>query len=124
MVTILQNLFNECNHSNWDGYDSEPITLNYFKDAKSFLLKLIHFLGKDMIKNMELSLAPDGTILYEWYGLNNYSLSLWLRKNNSVAYSYILFNENQHEMIDLGNEEGYKKVSSIINYFQSKNVLL
>jgi hypothetical protein len=123
VIIKLDDLYNECREPNWDGYNSESISTDYFKDAKLFLMKLIKSIGIDDINKMEISPAPDGTILYEWYGVNNNILSVWLRKNNSVAYSFILLNENKHEMIDLGNEDGYKNIYSIINNFLKKNDL-
>ena len=78
----LYQVRQDCTHSNWDGYGSEPISPESYENAKRFIRALPF-----SVSSPEVSAEPDGELTFEWYSNPTRVFSVSVGPNNELHYA-------------------------------------
>ena len=82
---MLENLFQarqEHAINNWDGYGAEAIDEQSYQNAIRFVLSL-----SPDIPAPEISVEPDGEVVFEWYGGKRKVFSISIGSRNELTYA-------------------------------------
>ncbi len=77
--------FDQCRHANWDGYGAEPITLDTYRAAYSFLEAL-----PAGTEAPEVCAEPDGHLSLEWHRAPRRSLTVSISADGDLHYAALL----------------------------------
>jgi hypothetical protein len=78
----LQQIFQDCNQPNWDGYEAMPISSETYELAYQFLDSL----PLDT-PTPSLGAEPDGQIAFEWYQSPRRTLSISMSGDGDLHYA-------------------------------------
>lgn len=96
----LNDLYEECKVSNWDGYDAFPIE----EKTKLLTEELLKSLPED-IPVPDISADPDGQISLEWYYSPNKLLSFSVDPKGFLHYASTCNYERKHGTIVLNSND-------------------
>lgn len=103
-IDDLLNIKEECSCSDWDGYGSAPINDESYALARRF----IEDLPTGEIRAPEVSIDPDGEIVFDWFGEPCYTFSISFGKDK-LTYAGLYGNNKTH-----GTEEYDENIPQII----------
>lgn len=78
----LLDLFSKHSSDNWDGYRAKAVTYEALAAAFNFLLML-----PTLVPTPELSVDPDGRVVFEWYRSPRRVFSVAVEKDGRLTYS-------------------------------------
>jgi len=89
-IDALLIISQDCNSDNWDGYGAKALTEDVFAEARCFIENL-----PISAPPPELSIDPDGEIVFEWYASPRkiFSVSVGI---NSLTYAGIFGSSTTH----------------------------
>ena len=89
-IDALLEISQECNSDNWDGYGAKALTEDIFAEARCFIENL-----PISAPPPELSIDPDGEIVFEWYASprKTFSVSVGI---NCLTYAGIFGSSTTH----------------------------
>ena len=90
LLDELYQIYKECSETNWDGYDSQPISKEAYLEAE----KLIRLLPTDF-KKPEILPEATGEIVFEWYQGKRFIYTISVGGNNLITYAGIFGNTSK-----------------------------
>lgn len=98
-LTALWDVYQECLNDNWDGYGAKAISPINYIEALRFLKTL-----PTSIPIPEVSVDPDGEIVFEWYKGPRNVFSVSISPNNELTYAGIFGGSKTHGVEYFGDD--------------------
>ncbi|MBI4267523.1 MAG: hypothetical protein HY662_01915 [Chloroflexi bacterium] len=108
----LLDLFLEHRNDNWDGYGAKAVTEEALASAFTFLTML-----PTTITQPELSVEPDGSLVFEWYQRPGRVFSVTVEKAEQLSYSG-LFDSSLTSGIESTEENSPEVIELILRHIK------
>lgn len=100
LLQELYEVFLECSEENWDGYGAKAIDPIFYSEAIRFFTAL----PIATIPRPEITVDPDGEVVFEWYNGPKRIFSISVGGNSELTYAG-LFGSNKTSGIEYFGDE-------------------
>jgi hypothetical protein len=111
---LLQDVFDECRHANWDGEGADPVEESTFIHA----IKFLDLLPIDT-PSPEIDASPHGLITFEWDLSSRRTLVAGIDSNGYIYYSALLDDEDERGKVRMDQKACYDIASLAQRIFLS-----
>ena len=104
IINDLAEVWEECQHANWDGYDALPVSQSSLRNMYKFLMEL-----PPRFPRPTIGAEPGGHLTVEWYRHPRWTLSVSIGPEGTLHYSALLGSDKT-----CGTEAFYNEVPKSI----------